>query len=105
MTHRETVDPFIADLRQRADTTPEAEQETGAPPGAEWSGRRLAALIALGTLLLLALGVWGNWPWLATEHARLNPTQRWLIWAADGTALLWTAWFGLWHGVLGKPLP
>ena len=67
--------------------------------------RLRANLLALGTLLLLPFAFWGIWPWLATEHARLDPVQQWLIWAGDGTAILWTVWFGLWHGVLGKPFP
>jgi hypothetical protein len=75
-------------------------------PSSEASqGRRQVSLIVFGTLVLLALGVWGNWPWLATEHVRLKPLQQCLIWAGDGTALLWTLWLGLWHGVFGIPLP
>jgi hypothetical protein len=81
------------------------EQPCTMPSSEQAQSRRQVGLVVLGTLVLLVLGILGNWPWLMTEHARLEPVQHWLIWAADGTALLWTLWFGLWHGVLGKPVP
>ena len=69
------------------------------------SVRQRLGLLILGTVLLLALGVWGNWPFLATEHARMEPAHRWLVWAADATAVVWMLWFGLWHCALGVPVP
>ena len=64
---------------------------------------RTVRLAVLGTLGLLAVGVGGNWPWLVTEVTRLDPAHRVLIWAGEGTALLWVLWAGLWYGVLGRP--
>ena len=64
---------------------------------------RTVRLAVLGTLGLLAVGVGGNGPWLATEMTRLDPGHRVLIWAGEGTALVWVVWAGLWYGVLGHP--
>ena len=57
----------------------------------------------LATLVLLAAGVAGNWPWLATEVTRLEPSHRVLIWAGEGTSLVWVLWAGVWYGLLGRP--
>jgi hypothetical protein len=86
-------------------TFAEEELAQEMPPNEGTRRSRQIALLVLGTLFLLALGVWGNWPWLTIEHARLEPLQAWLLWAADGTAVAWAVWFGLWYGLLGKPVP
>jgi hypothetical protein len=37
----------------------------------------------------LAVGVFWNWPWLATEHARLEPWEIPLVWLTLIVALFW----------------
>jgi hypothetical protein len=66
-----------------------------------------AKLLAFWLLVAAAAGValWCHWPFLAREHARLEPWKSVLVWSSDAVAALAFVWFGLTYLLLGRPLP
>lgn len=66
--------------------------------------RRVALLVPLAAAIL---GVWRNWPWLVSEHARLEGWKIPLIWLGELTALFWYLFFLLsrgWHDTKKNPI-
>lgn len=54
--------------------------------------------------MLLAAGLWLQWPYLLIEHRRLEPWKILELWCADILAFVWFGRFVLEHVVLGEPL-
>lgn len=65
---------------------------------------RIVRFACLAVIVILAVGLWAEMPYLIVEHRRLEPWKIFELWCADILALFWFARFAIVHAIQGEPL-